>query len=117
MMTGCESLELTDVPRPREGLCCRSLDDEAVVYDPSHHILHYLNRTAYAIWQSCDGQRSVGQIAGSLAEAFDLDPAAPGRDAIIDDIRKTIADLAGSGLIELADACPNEPSNFYPCPT
>jgi hypothetical protein len=51
-------------PRKREeGLIVRQLDDETLVYDLNRHRAFCLNRTAAIIWNRCDGQTSVRQLA------------------------------------------------------
>jgi hypothetical protein len=43
-------------------------------------LIHQLNPTASLIWEYCDGQSSVDEIAGKLALAFDIDSATAIRD-------------------------------------
>jgi len=88
-------------PVRREGLCCRDFDDEAVLYDPAHHAVHYLNRTAWFIWNCCDGQHGVEDIISAVAEVFE--PGARHDDpmaAIRNDVRTTLSNLTENGLIE-----------------
>jgi hypothetical protein len=59
------------LPKARDkGLLVRELNDELLVYDLDRHKAHCLNKTAAIIWNQCDGQKTVDQIAGSLSEAF-----------------------------------------------
>ncbi len=91
------------LPVRREGLCCRAFDDEAVLYDPAHHAVHYLNRTAWFIWNCCDGQRDAEDIALEVAAGFE--PNARQENplaAIRDDVRSTLSNLSENGLIESA---------------
>lgn len=90
-------------PIRREGLCCRVFDDEAALYDTAHHSVHYLNRTAWFIWNCCDGRHEVEDIALNLAAAFEAgsrhdDPLS----VIRDDVRSTLSNLTENGLIESA---------------
>ena len=57
-------------PVPRAGVRFEELDGEAVVYDRSGHKAIYLNETANVVWQLCDGQRTVAEIAALLAKEF-----------------------------------------------
>jgi hypothetical protein len=56
------------IPTAREeGLVVRELADEVLVYDTTTDKAHCLNHTAALIWQHCDGQSSVSQIAHSVS--------------------------------------------------
>ena len=55
-----------DTPQPRartEGLIKERLDGELLVYDLQHHQAHCLNRAAALVWEQCDGQTTVPEIA------------------------------------------------------
>src|SRR5262245_32635184 len=51
-----------------EDLVVQELPDEVLVYDLKQHKAHCLNKTASFIWQHCDGQTSVPEIAGLLKQ-------------------------------------------------
>ncbi|MBK9156264.1 MAG: PqqD family protein [Chloracidobacterium sp.] len=54
----------------KKGLVIQEVPEEVLVYDLETNKAHCLNKTAAMVWQSCDGQRSVSEIAdhvGSLA--------------------------------------------------
>ncbi len=86
----------------RDGLHVYEMDDEAVVYDPAHHAIHYLNPTALAIWQRCDGRHSLAEMARALHAAFDSDDAFGDLDRLRDDVRGTVEALADNGLVDEA---------------
>lgn len=44
----------------------QEMPDEILVYDLKRHKAHCLNKTAAFIWQHCDGQTSVKELAGLL---------------------------------------------------
>lgn len=52
----------------RKDLIVEELPDEVLVYDLNTDEAHCLNQTAALIWKSCDGQKSVGEIAASLEQ-------------------------------------------------
>jgi len=58
------------LPRKREGLQCYEVDGEAVLYDLAHHAVHYLNDSAYWVWQNCDGQITAGKLVSKLVAAW-----------------------------------------------
>lgn len=51
----------------RERLIVQELPGEVLVYDLERHKAHCLNGTAAAVWQRCDGRRSVAEIGQLLA--------------------------------------------------
>jgi hypothetical protein len=56
-----------EMPRARqEKLLVHELADEVLVYDLKRHKAHCLNRTAALVWNRCDGQSSVTEIARLL---------------------------------------------------
>ncbi len=54
----------------------RELDGELVIYDHQHGRAHALNRTAALVWQHCDGETDVDNLATLLAAELRL-PADP----------------------------------------
>ena len=53
-------------------LVVREVADEVLVYDLQRHQAHCLNRSAASIWQSCDGQTSVVEIARLVGQETKL---------------------------------------------
>lgn len=54
----------------KKGLVIQEVPEEVLVYDLETNKAHCLNKTAALVWQSCDGRRSVSEIAdhvGTLA--------------------------------------------------
>ena len=50
----------------QEEIVVQELPDEVLVYDLKRHKAHCLNKTAAFIWQRCDGQTSVKELANML---------------------------------------------------
>ena len=50
----------------KTGLVIQEVPDEVLVYDLDTNKAHCLNRTAAMVWRSCDGTRSVSDIAAHL---------------------------------------------------
>ena len=46
------------------------LDGETVLYDPKANMMHWLNVSAAAVWDACDGTASVDQIVGAIEAEF-----------------------------------------------
>jgi hypothetical protein len=85
--------EVTELPR---GLLVRPAG-------PGHGPAHELNNTAAVIWELCDGQRSVPQIAAALAGTFGLDSAP------LAGVAGCVARLRDAGLL----AGPENPFGFF----
>jgi len=52
----------------RQGLLVQEMSDEVLVYDRERNKAHCLNRTAALVWNRCDGNRSVAQIATAISQ-------------------------------------------------
>jgi hypothetical protein len=90
-------------PLRRHGVRCRSFDGEAVLYDPAHNTVHYLNPTACFIWNCCDGVRGIDDITGALARTFELSEQSADADLLVrGDVRNTLSQLADNGLIDFS---------------
>lgn len=95
-MIGGESDTTANLPKIRDDLIFRQLDEEWVVYDSEGAQLHVLNKTAALVWLHCTDEHSVSEIANAVADVFDLDIT---RETLEQDIRKTIAEFAQKGLL------------------
>ena len=77
----------------REGLALREVEGELLVYDLERHRAHCLNPAAARVWRQCDGRRTAGQIARSLAQTSDL----PGGEGAV---RLALRQLSRRRLLE-----------------
>jgi hypothetical protein len=78
-------------PQARKAdLVVEELTSETVIYDTTSHRAHCLNKTASFIWQHCDGQTSVEELAKRLSECVGLPPD---------------PEVVRLGLRELSDRC------------
>jgi len=68
--------------------------DGYVIYDSSRGYVHFLNLTAAAIFELCDGRSSVDAIAEIFQNAFEL-PRLPK-----DEVETCLMSLISQGLIE-----------------
>ena len=73
------------MPKRREGLIERELPEELILYDPETDCAFLLNRTSAAIWDLCDGQSALRQIAEQIAPRFSAPP-----EKVVEDVRATI---------------------------
>lgn len=57
------------IPKARTSqMLTQEVDGELVVYDQERHEAFSLNRTAALVWQHCDGETSVSQLAELLRD-------------------------------------------------
>ena len=62
-------------PRRAARVLAEHLDDAAVLYDPATDRLHRLNPSGTILWEHCDGERTISEIARSAHEDLDVDEA------------------------------------------
>ena len=75
-------MDTTRVPMPRareDELVVEELPDETLVYDLKRHQARCLNRTAALVWQHCDGQTTVPELAALLKKELDV----PGDEVVV----------------------------------
>jgi Coenzyme PQQ synthesis protein D (PqqD) len=69
-------------PKRRSDVSVRRIEGERVVLDRRAGLIHQLNHTASYIWDRCDGQLTVAEIAAQLAMTFDVDARTAARDVV-----------------------------------
>jgi hypothetical protein len=87
-----QSRQLSPVPVARsiEDFCAtESGEDRHVFMDRQRLEFHRLNDAAFAVWQLCDGRRSVADVADEL-------------DIPVETVELTVAELGEAGLLEAA---------------
>jgi len=62
------------VPIQVSGVLDYRLAEEMVVYDPVRSQAASLNGTARALWDLCDGSRSVLMLCDEIVKRFDVSP-------------------------------------------
>jgi hypothetical protein len=77
-----------------EGLECNEVPDGYVIYDEAREKVHFLNLTAAAVLELCDGESDLDTIAAVLQDAFDL-PASPTAD-----VAACFVSLLSQGLVK-----------------
>lgn len=75
-------LSLDDALQPAPGAVSRKSEDELVVVLPEKGKFLVLNETGAEIWRSADGQRTLGDIAQTLAETWGIELAQAEADVL-----------------------------------
>jgi hypothetical protein len=70
------------------------LGDEALVYVPAPATAFVLNRSALAIFELCDGRRTVVEIGREFAQTLGCAP-----DTLLPDVDHGVSELQQMGLI------------------
>jgi hypothetical protein len=65
-------MELDSVPKRRPGVELETVGEHAVMLDAQGTVARGLNATAAKVWALIDGQRTVKEIAATLAANADL---------------------------------------------
>jgi hypothetical protein len=91
-------------PKRRVDVHGRMGDGEVVVLDRQSDLIHQLNHTASYIWDRCDGESVVAEIANQLAAAFHVDA-----HTAVQDVATTIRQLHRLGLLESLSDLPEGP--------
>jgi hypothetical protein len=73
----------------------RKIGDEIVVLIDDGLSTHVLNRTAAYIWELCDGQLRVQDIADNLCKRFDID-----KNQATKDIEELLPKLTRIGILQ-----------------
>ena len=74
-------------------------DGECLLYSAVRDQASVLNRTGTEIWELCDGSRSIGAIARTLAARYGVD-----EELLVDDVASAVAMFRERGLVELSAA-------------
>jgi Coenzyme PQQ synthesis protein D (PqqD) len=80
-------------PKRLAELGINRIEDGFVIYEADRDRAHYLNHSAVAVLELCDGRRSVLQIAECIRKLYDLGKV-PRRD-----VEGVLAKLGGEGLV------------------
>lgn len=88
----------SSVPRKHERIAARTVHGKAVVIVLDAHQIHTLNAVGTRVFELCDGQRSVAEIAVEVARHFEVELSTAERDSL-DFLQQLIA----QGAVELLE--------------
>lgn len=81
-------------PKRRDGVQMAVIDNEMVLYDANLGQAGYLNTSAAAVWQLCDGALTAEGIASALAAEIGEDPA-----SLLPDVVAILAEFRAAGML------------------
>lgn len=73
---------------------CKEIEGECLIYDQQRNRVHVLNKTAFFIWELCDGSRSVADIVACVVKRYQV-----GLDQAKADTAQTLGHLAELELL------------------
>jgi len=86
------SLQLdTVLPARRVSLEAHELSEEYVILDFEHQRVHSLNRSAYLVFQYCDGQSTVSDACERLKQDFMV---APDESSLVESAAKILFEFS-----------------------
>ena len=85
-------------PRQHPLVITRIKNDQVELKNPEHQQTTILNFSANAVWDLCNGQRSINDISNMLAKRFSISVA-----DIYTEVEETIAELFSAGLLNLSN--------------
>ena len=70
------------IPVKSPATASQIIDDEAVIIVPSQQMVNVLNPVGCRIWDLADGTRSIGEIAETIIQEFDVPYETALKDAV-----------------------------------
>ena len=70
------------------------MGDGVILYNHDSSLVHHLNPSAALLWKLCDGEATVKELAGEIAEEYDLEP-----DTVLGEISGVIAEFDALNLV------------------
>ncbi len=92
------------LPCRLNGITDCSLSDEAVLHSPESEKALSLNSSAKAIWELCDGSRTIVEISQELGKRFDC----PGTE-LLSDVITAINEFQKLSFLELKNVTDSKP--------
>lgn len=84
-----------DRPRGRVDVVLQNVGGEAILIDSRTNEAHVLNGAAAQVWQLCDGERTLDQLAGEFGAIYGLSAA-----EVVEDVRGVLDEFVSLKLIE-----------------
>jgi hypothetical protein len=75
-------------------LAWREIDEVTVIISPSDSVMHELNDTGSFLWKNIDGNRSAAELAGLLAESYEVTP-----DVALTDTQALLEEMSSRKLV------------------
>jgi PqqD family protein of HPr-rel-A system len=70
------------------------MGDGVILYNHDSSLVHHLNPSAALLWRLCDGEATMKELAGEIAEEYGLEP-----DTVLGEISGVIAEFDALNLV------------------
>ena len=90
-------------PKQRSDVWLRKTDEEIAAFDRMGGRVHFMNETALAIWDLCDGETAPDEMVAAICELFSMH-----RDVVSEDVERTLMEFDQAGLIDWIDTEPGD---------
>jgi hypothetical protein len=87
-------MDVDSRPRRRDGVLAQTAGDSVLLLTGDTGEYYTLNDVGGRIWELCDGERSVAEIAAVIGDEFEAPP-----EVIQADTLDVLEELAGEGLV------------------
>jgi len=88
-------IKLTWKPLRREGISATEVGSQVLLCSADQEAIHFLNPTARLIWELCDGEHTIEDLARAIGESFNVPEAVDLRA----DVEATLATLVTKELL------------------
>ena len=85
----------TTKPVRRPGIIAKDIGGETLLYGAEEEVIHVLNPAARLVWELCDGQHTVKDVARAMRAGFSVDD----EHDVIGDVQQTLQVFAAKGLL------------------
>jgi hypothetical protein len=89
------SAKLPRLPRRRDDVLLHDETSGSLLTVPGRDAMHVLNPTARAVWELCDGQTTVDEVADAICQVFSVQ-----RGIAVRDVRDVLQRFVDAGLVD-----------------
>jgi len=107
-----QSIDPDWIPKPAADVKAEVIEGEVLLYHPAQTRAVYLNPSAALIWSLCDGQRSVREIIGLIAEGYP-----DSKPNLAEDVLATLGQLRDNRVLIVAGGAPATGSHAGSAPS
>jgi hypothetical protein len=85
-------------PKRMDGVTLGRSAHEVILYGPVEDQVHYLNATAAAIWELCDGETEDSEMVAAICLLTGMLP-----DIVREDVDRVVTQFAEAGLVMFSE--------------
>ena len=93
-------------PRRKDGVTLRRSVDEIILFDPESEDVHFVNTTAAAIWELCDGETDEAEMVAAICQLTGMP-----YEVVEEDVSTLLQEFDAAGLITWSELTPTSPAD------